>query len=130
MFNIVENPKTKRLYMQGNCQHEGGRVSTYSFDGTPISQNIDGWKAVATGVPCVADWIKNPGDFNTLAMSTTICLIPTEESKPEVFTMGGTLSYITNWIKDAKVRNFDAYTINEEAYSCRNAARQGVRVQV
>lgn len=123
MFNIVESPQTKELFLQAEGQ-------LLRFDGTPYAQPDTSHWLIIGQASCANTWFSEPGKSGTLHGRVTICLIETEDSKPTTFTMGGTLAYIRNWVSDAKARNFDVYTINERAYSDRNKARENVNVEV
>jgi len=123
MFNIVENPNTKELFLASNCYSGNEFVTTYAFDGTPISQNITGWKVIGDA-PCVKAWYNEPGNYSTFFGSMTVAMLDGE--KWLKFEMGDNISYLRNWLQDAQAGNIVTIA-NERAYSCRNVARSKAR---
>lgn len=119
MFNIVENPNTKELFLASTCDSGNGKVTTYAFDGTPIAQNIDGWEVVGQA-PCVQAWYDEPGRYGTFFGSMSVAMLNGEEWLK--FEMGDNISYLRNWLQDAEAHNTVSIA-NQRAYSCRNIAR-------
>lgn len=119
MFNIVENPQTKELFLAGNCTHEEGRTNTVAFDGTPVSQNIQGWKVIGQA-PHAQAWFDEPGQYSTLYGSMSVAML--DGDKWLKFEMGDNIAYLRNWLKDASASGVVSVA-NQLAYSCRNVAR-------
>jgi hypothetical protein len=120
MYNIVENPETKELFLAGNCTHEECRTNTIAFDGTPISQNIENWRVVGQA-PNAQAWLDEPGKYGTLYGSMTIAML--DGDKWIAFDIGETIAYLRNWVKDASENDVVVSVANQKAYSSRNVAR-------
>lgn len=115
-MNIIENPHTKELFAEG-------QESIFDFDGTSYAKrDVAGWRVVATGLRCVADWQAEPGNFDTLYGAITVLMIEADGRKFS-FKMGDNISYLLDWVRQAST----SATISYQwlgVYSDRNIARQ------
>ena len=112
MFNIVENPQTKELFLAG---YSGG----IAFDGTPYCLDVTGW-AVVGQAPHAEAWFSNPGDYSTLYGSMSVAML--DGDKWLQFEMGDNIAWLRNWLRDASATN-TVTVANQRAYSSRNIAR-------
>ena len=119
MANIIENPTTKEIFLQGFGQQ------FYSFDGTPYSADTIGWKVVGQA-PDVKSWIAEPGNYGTFYGSMTVAML--DGKKWLQFTMGDNISFLRNWLLDAQSHN-TVSIVNQRAYSDRNVARSKATYQ-
>ncbi len=121
MFNIVENPTIKRLYLAGETI-TGQKTQCVAFDGTPISLDIEGWKVIAKA-PSAEAWGDEPGNYRTYHGAINVLMIEPSGKKLN-FKMGDNISYLLNWVKDAEsTGNVVSYQWIA-AFSDRNTARQ------
>lgn len=117
MLIIVEQPETKRLYAVSD-------FGCYTFDGTPVSLDTTGWRVIASNVPTVADWQRQPGNYRTYYGAVTVFTVERGGHKA-TFKMGDNISYLVNWLRDAQTSPvYEAVSYQWiAAYSDRNAAR-------
>lgn len=114
MFNIVENPTTKELFLQGYGQQ------VLSFNGTPYNIDTAGWEVVGQA-PNAEAWINEPGNYNTFYGSMSVAML--DSGKWLNFTMGDNIAYLRNWVSNAKSHTTVSIA-NLRAYSDRNVARK------
>lgn len=127
MLTIVENPTTRRLYA---LSADLVPAQMYAFDGTPIlaPADVTTWPIIARNVPTVADWQKNPGDYNTLSAAVSIFTVE-RGGRKDAFKMGDNLAYLNNWLADAQ-RNPGYEAVSYQwiaAFGDRNAARSAAK---
>lgn len=120
-MNIIENPQSKELFA-----HVGGTI--YAFDGTPytVPADVTGWPIVAQ-VENVDAWIAAPGDCRTYYGAVTVTTVEKSGCR-STFKMGDNISYLLNWLSDAR-ETLEAVSYQWiGAYSDRNVARSKAEV--
>lgn len=118
---IVENPETKELFFVSHQTSEKS-YTVYDFGGTPLNADISEWNIIHKDVPFAQAWFDSPGEYSTFYASCTVDhWASTKDHK--TFTMGESILYIRNWLKDAKATSESVYALHWKAYSDRNMAR-------
>lgn len=117
-FQIVENPTTKELYLRGAAD------SITNFGGTSFSVKLNStndWAVIAEA-PHGQHWFDEPGQAYTFYAWVQVSLVE-PSGKVHLFTIGGCLATINNWIKDAKDNGNQAHGLVWRAFTDRNVAR-------